>query len=263
MGSSSFITFGILDIIDILLVAFLFYRLYKMAKGTTAMTIFYGISILYLIWLLVRMLKMELTSTILGQIMGVGILALIIVFQQEIRRFLLYMGSQYMSHRKFSIKRFLARNEAQATYTMLGEVVEGCVQMSRTKTGALIAITRENNLQEYIETGTPIDGNINSRLIQNIFFKNSPLHDGAAIISKERIQAAQCILPVSDNPNISPRLGLRHRAAIGLTESTDALVIVVSEETGLISLAEGGRIREGFNQDELRETLKKKLVEKV
>lgn len=256
----SFIELGFLDVLDILLVAFILYKLYRMTRGTTAMTILIGVGVLYVVWLLVRSLNMDLTGAMLGQIMGVGILALIIVFQQEIRRFLIYVGTQYASHRDFSLRRFLSSTTRNPGKEEIAQIAEACVQMAASKTGALIVITRRNELDAVQRTGTPIDAAINSRLLQNIFFKNSPLHDGALLVQRHRLCAAQCILPVSDNANIPKRLGLRHRAAIGVTEQSDALVIVVSEETGMISLVERGLIREGFNSLELENALNSRLL---
>ena len=246
--------------VDILLVAYLLYRLYDMIRGTTAMAIFVGISVVYAFWLVVRALNMELTGAILGQVMGVGMIALIIVFQQEIRRFLLYMGTRYLERRHMPFSRFFAKSRRQFSSPIIAEIVAAATQMGREKVGALIVLTRHNGLQEIVEKGVQIDANVKARLLENIFFKNSPLHDGAAVLSHERIAAAQCILPVSQNPAIPRRLGLRHRAAIGLTEECDALVLVVSEETGAISLVEDGEITEGYNATSLTADLQQRLA---
>ncbi len=245
----------LIDALDILLVAFLLYKLYEMMRGTTAMTIFIGIALLYVVWLAVRALNMELTSTILGQVMGIGLLALLIVFQQEVRRFLLVVGNRYIARRVPFFRHFFMSNSSTLPNETIQELSDACAQMSYGKVGALIVIAKKNDLSPYVETGVRVDARINSRLLQNIFFKNSPLHDGAVILRKGRIDAAQCVLPVSDSQNIEKRLGLRHRAAIGLSEQTDALIIVVSEETGAISVVEGGRIREGLTRLELEQVL--------
>lgn len=245
----------LIDALDILLVAFLLYKLYEMMRGTTAMTIFIGIALLYVVWLAVRALNMELTSTILGQVMGIGLLALLIVFQQEVRRFLLVVGNRYIARRVPFFRHFFMSNSSTLPNETIQELSDACAQMSYGKVGALIVIAKKNDLSPYVETGVRVDARINSRLLQNIFFKNSPLHDGAVILRKGRIDAAQCVLPVSDSQNIEKRLGLRHRAAIGLSEQTDALIIVVSEETGAISVVEGGRIREGLTRMELEQVL--------
>ena len=260
MESQTIISLGILDVVDILLVAYLLYRLYAMIRGTTAMAIFVGISVVYAFWLVVRALNMELTGAILGQVMGVGMIALIIVFQQEIRRFLLYMGTRYLERRHMPFSRFFANSRRQFSSPIIAEIVAAATQMGREKVGALIVLTRHNGLQEIVEKGVQIDANVKARLLENIFFKNSPLHDGAAVLSHERIAAAQCILPVSQNPAIPRRLGLRHRAAIGLTEECDALVLVVSEETGAISLVEDGEITEGYNATSLTADLQQRLA---
>ena len=260
MESQTIISLGILDVVDILLVAYLLYRLYAMICGTTAMAIFIGISVVYAFWLVVRALNMELTGAILGQVMGVGMIALIIVFQQEIRRFLLYMGTRYLERRHMPFSRFFAKSRRQFSSPIIAEIVAAATQMGREKVGALIVLTRHNGLQEIVEKGVQIDANVKARLLENIFFKNSPLHDGAAVLSHERIAAAQCILPVSQNPAIPRRLGLRHRAAIGLTEESDALVLVVSEETGAISLVEDGEITEGYNATSLTADLQQRLA---
>ena len=260
MESQTIISLGILDEVDILLMAYLLYRRYAMIRGTTAMAIFIGISVVYAFWLVVRALNMELTGAILGQVMGVGMIALIIVFQQEIRRFLLYMGTRYLERRHMPFSRFFAKSRRQFSSPIIAEIVAAATQMGREKVGALIVLTRHNGLQEIVEKGVQIDANVKARLLENIFFKNSPLHDGAAVLSHERIAAAQCILPVSQNPAIPRRLGLRHRAAIGLTEECDALVLVVSEETGAISLVEDGEITEGYNATSLTADLQQRLA---
>ncbi|MGP1363159.1 MAG: diadenylate cyclase [Bacteroides sp.] len=260
MATQSLISVGILDVVDILLVAFLIYKIFKMARGTTAVTIFWAISSLYAIWVAARALNMELTSTILGQVMGVGLLALIVVFQQEIRRFLLYVGNYYKMRQRLSLKHLLKAKLLKPKGSILSELAiveltDGCAQMGIEHTGALIAIARKESLQEFIATGVRIDALIKARLIENVFFKNSPLHDGALIIHNNRLEAAQCILPVSSNNNIPKRLGLRHRAAVGLAEITDAILVVVSEETGAISLFYGDSHSEGLTPKQLQQKL--------
>lgn len=260
MDTQSFFSLSILDVIDILLVAFLIYKIYKMTRGTTAVTIFWTISLLYAAWVAARALNMELISTILGQVTGVGLLALLIVFQQEIRRFLLYVGNYYKTRHRLSLSHVLKRTNRFMSEINITELTEGCAQMSLEKTGALIAIERNDKLQEVIETGVKVDSVIRARLIESFFFKNAPLHDGALIIRNDRINAAQCILPVSNNPDIPKRLGLRHRAAIGLAEQSDALLIVVSEETGAISLFYGAKHIENVTKQQLQKLLNELLV---
>ena len=250
-----FIYIRFLDLIDILLVAIIFYEIYKLVKGTVAFNIFMGIFIIFVVWLVVRSLKMELLGSILGQLFGVGVIAIIIVFQQEVRRFLLMLGSRYRSNKKFSLEHLFSSQFKLASEASLHSIVEACGQMSENNTGALIVLARESELTEYVETGEIIDASISSELLKNIFFKNSPLHDGAVIVSLNRVKAARCILPVSQNLELSPALGLRHRAAIGISEQTDAFVIVVSEETGHISIASNGDLTEDISADVLFKVL--------
>ncbi|HPV57830.1 MAG TPA: diadenylate cyclase CdaA, partial [Tenuifilaceae bacterium] len=231
-----FITIRVLDIIDIIMVAFLLYQIYMLIRGTVAINIFGGIVVLYIIWLVVRALNMELLSGILGQIIGVGVIAIIIVFQQEIRKFLLFIGTKYMSKSKFSLENLLfPRHKTDVAQVNVDAIVKACRNMAETKTGALIVIARKSELQFYAETGDIIEAETSSRLLENIFFKNSPLHDGAVIIVNDRIHAARCVLPVTENINLPPQYGMRHKAAVGISEITDAMVVLVSEETGKIS----------------------------
>ena len=246
-----FIHVRFLDIVDIFLVAIIFYEIYRLVKGTVASNIFMGIFIIFVVWLIVRSLKMELLGSILGQLFGVGVIAIIIVFQQEIRRFLLLLGSRYKANKKMSLGQLFSSQFKLATEASLHAIVEACRQMSESHTGALIVLAREGELSEYVETGETIDAAISTELIKNIFFKNSPLHDGALIISHNRLKAARCILPVSQKLELSPTLGLRHRAAIGLSEQTDAYIIVVSEETGHISTSSSGELFENIEADDL------------
>lgn len=257
----TFIPFRILDVIDIFLVAFLLYQIYMLIRGTVAINIFIGIFVLYIIWLIVKVLNMELLSSILGQIIGVGVIALIIVFQQEIRRFLLFIGTRYLSKNRFSIENWLFPKQKNLVAPVnIEAVVKACRHMSESKTGALIVIACKSELQYYAETGDVIDAETSSRLIENIFFKNSPLHDGALIIINDKIRAVRCILPVTENLNIPAHYGMRHRAALGISEQTDALIVVVSEETGKISFVHEGEIKYGISSMELRELLEDKLI---
>jgi len=240
---SLFITVRFFDILDIMLVAFLMYQIYMLMRGTVAMNIVVAVFSFYLLWLLVKMLNMQLLGNILGQFIGVGIIALIIVFQQEIRRFLLIIGTRYMT-RKFSIENLFSYNLNAPQKVNIKAIIQACENMSKTKTGALIVIAKNSTLQLYGETGEIINANTTSSLIENIFFKNSPLHDGAIIIIDNKIFAARCILPVSENPVFPSNYGMRHRAAVGMSENNDSLIIIVSEETGNIAIAEQGRLRE-------------------
>ncbi len=217
------------------------YQLYKLARGTVAINIFIGVTAIYLIWQVVKALQMEMLSEILGQFIGLGVLAIVIVFQQEIRKFLLFIGSANLRSRRSFFKQLRFFKEEQILRTDIDSIVKACVSMGKTKTGALIVLERNNKLDFlFNNTGDKMNAEVNKPIIESIFYKNSPLHDGAVIISKNQIMATRVILPVSSSQNIPSRLGLRHRAALGITESTDAVCIVVSEETGEIS-----HIREG------------------
>lgn len=252
-----FIDIKILDVIDILLVAFIVYQIYRLIKGTSAMSIFIGIFAFYVLWLVVRVLKMELLSLILGQFIGVGVIALIIVFQQEIRRFLLYVGNRYFSAHSGFIRRSFSRNRETA---YIDQVVKACDHMSSSRTGALIVIGRKSSLKLIEETGDVIDALVNHRLIETIFFKNTPLHDGAILLVGQRIAAARCLLPTSERTDIPAGYGTRHRAAIGVSEQTDAVVVVVSEQTGKISLVQNGGIQTGITPLQLKERLLQALA---
>ncbi len=244
----------LIDIIDIILVGLLIFQIYKLIRGTAAINIFLGIIILYISWIIVTALNMKLLSSIMGQVLGVGVIALIILFQQEIRRFLLHLGSRYIGrkHNNSFINRVLGSKNASINLTSLDEITHACRKMSETKTGALIVMGHLSSLETITETGDRIDALINRRLIENLFFKNSPLHDGAIVIEKDRITAARCTLPMSENPKIPANYGMRHRAAAGITEETDATAVVVSEETGNISFVRDGEIKTINSITELR-----------
>ena len=250
----SIINLQLIDIIDIILVGLLIFQIYKLIRGTAAINIFLGIIILYIVWIVVTALNMKLLSSIMGQVLGVGVIALIILFQQEIRRFLLHLGSRYINRKRGNtfFNRVLGNKSSSIDLTSLDELTQACRKMSETKTGALIVMGHLSTLESIIETGDKIDAIINRRLIENLFFKNSPLHDGAIIIEKERIVAARCTLPMSENPTIPANYGMRHRAAVGITEETDAIAIVVSEETGNISYVSDGDIKTINSLTELR-----------
>lgn len=246
-----------LDIIDILLVSYLFYRLYYLLRGGAAISILSSILFFYLLWLIfAKFLKMELIGSILGQFIGVGVLAIIIVFQQEVRRFLLLIGSNQIIKKNYLFRRFTGGFQKPEEISLdLLPILKACTQMAKTRTGAIIVIARSSELKFFSNTGDILDAKISKRLIESIFSKNSPLHDGAVIISENRIRAARCVLPVTDNPEIPARLGMRHRSAIGISEQSDAVVIVVSEETGEMSLAKNGQIITGLSVDEIHQRL--------
>lgn len=238
-----FISVRILDIIDILLVAYLMYQVYLLIRGTVAMNIFIGILSVYLVWIIVKALDMQLLGTILGQVIGVGVIALIIVFQQEVRRFLIFIGNQYFSRNRLSLEKVIPINIAQPPKVRIKSVIKAVINMAKSRTGALIAISRKSELTVFAETGDFLNADTTSRLIESIFNKQSPLHDGALIITGDKCVAARCVLPVSENLNLPPNFGMRHRAALGMSENTDSLVIIVSEETGKISIAESGKLQ--------------------
>lgn len=247
-----FINLRLLDIIDILLLAVLLYQLYNFIKGTVAIHITLGIILLYIIWRLVHAYEMELLSGILGQFINVGVLALIIVFQKEIRQFLLIIGRNKFIRQSSQAIFNIRRQPEEETSLNIEPIIRACENMSKTFTGALIVIANENDLRSYIETGIKLHANVSEQVIESIFFKNSPLHDGAIIIHENRIKAARCILPVSESKSISAKLGLRHRAAIGITEQSDAYAIIVSEQTGYISYCKNGNIKRNIKTSELK-----------
>lgn len=232
-----FIPFTFIDFLDILLVALMMFGIYRMTRGTNAPYIFTGIIVVYIMWVVVRALNMALLQTILGQIVSVGVIALFIIFQPELRSFLQVVGMRQRGF-KFINNIFNSRNN---TETAVQPIVTACTEMSLTKTGALIVIAQESDLRDIIDSGISIDAQVSVALLENIFFKNAPLHDGAAIIVNNRVAAAKCILPVTQS-NVPKSYGTRHRAAIGITETSDAIVVVVSEETGGLSVACGGKI---------------------
>lgn len=240
-----------LDVLDILLVAILLYQLYMLVRGTVALNIIIAIIIIYFFWGLVKMLRMELLSSIIGQVISVGVIALIIVFQQEIRRFLIVIGTRYINKNKLRLEGMFKMDIDAMPKLRIKSIVKAVINLSNSKTGALIVIKRKSNLEMYAQAGDVLDANTSSRLIISIFNKNSPLHDGAIIIDAEKIFAARVVLPVTDNPDLPPDYGLRHRAALGTTEVTDALVIAVSEETGKISIAENNEIDRGISAKDL------------
>lgn len=231
------------DFIDIALVSILLYQLYKLLRGSVAVRIFFGFLFLYLVFLVVNAADMELLTAILGQFMGVGVLAVIILFQQEIRKFLLMIGKSTALDRENLLTNFKIwkRTEQQRDYH-ISVILEAMKTMGVSYTGALIVFSKSSELKFYQESGDILDAQISKRLILSIFNKNSPLHDGAIIIHKGRIKAARCILPISENDSLPANYGLRHRAALGMSETTDTLVLVVSEETGQISVARSGVI---------------------
>lgn len=257
------LAFGIKDVIDIVLVALLLFEAYRLMKEMGAGNIFVGIMAFVVMWFLVtHVFKMELLGAIFNRVVAVGAIGLIVIFQSEIRRFFSRIGSRKNWKSMQWLKkqfRFVSHDTKTDEEFPIMRVVLACRDMSRTKTGALIVLQREDGLQQYIESGEIINADISTRLIENIFFKNSPLHDGAMIIADNRVKAAGAILPVSQNPDVPQYLGLRHRSALGITERTDALVIIVSEETGTISLAKDGKFSLNITAEQLEHILSKEL----
>lgn len=256
---SAFIHIRLLDVIDIILVAILFYQLYMLIRGTVAFNIFMGIAVIYIFWWAVRALKMELLSTILGSVLGVGVIALMIVFQQEIRRFLIYVGSRYVDGNKISIEKILNLRFESKSLVKIRSIQKAVMQFSQEKTGALIVIRRKSNLDMYAETGDVLNAETSSRLFTSIFNKTSPLHDGAVIVENDKVKAARVILPVTEKLDLPPEYGLRHRAGLGISEVTDSLVIIVSEETGQISIAENGILQKNITSKLLKEKLEEEF----
>ena len=251
-----FIEFSIKDLIDILLVAYLLYQTYRLMKDSGSINIFVGILVFIGCWIIVsQVLEMRLLGSIFDKLVSVGVLALIVLFQDDVRKFLVTVGS----HKRWeNVLRFLRKSKQEKIeQSDIMPIVMACMSMSKSKTGALIVIEKNLPLNEIIRSGETINADVNQRLIENIFFKNSPLHDGAMIISHKRIVAAGCILPVSHDLNIPKELGLRHRAAMGVCQETDALAIIVSEETGAISAAYKGQFHLRLTAEELERILTK------
>jgi len=254
---------GFKDVIDVFLVALLLNQTFKLLKRTGAVNIFIGILAFIICWFLVSyVFKMELLGGIFDRVVSVGAFALIVLFQDEIRRFFSRIGSRRKGSIIHSIKRFFVsdNNNKEKTDFDLVQIVLACRNLAKSSTGGLIVLTRNNNLEFYTHSGEQINANINSRLIENIFFKNSPLHDGALIISDRKLKAAACILPVSKNQSIPKRMGLRHRAALGITEHSDSIAIVVSEETGHISWAINGQLTVNVKPEQLEHFLSEVMV---
>lgn len=251
-----FLIFDWIDLLDIFLVALLLYQLYRLVQGTVAMNIFIGILAIYFLWKIVEALKMDVLSEVLGKFIDVGIIALLIVFQPELRRFLLFIGTPEILQ-KFSLGRKLLswRTKRRIFSADLQAITKACKEMSETKTGALIIIATGSDLNFYIKTGEQMDAKVSAKTLESIFYKNSPLHDGAVIISNGKIRAARCVLPITERDDFPSHLGMRHRAAAGITENSDALAIIVSEQTGEISLAKGGHIENGLSADGLKQRI--------
>ena len=255
-----FFEFGVKDIIDILLVALMLYYLYRLMRESRSLNVFIGIMVFVVLWLFVsQILEMRLLGSILDKLFSVGVIAMIVIFQDDIRKFLYNLGAH---QRMRAIAKLFSSSKSKDDKTlksMIMPIVMASMNMSRGKVGALIVIERNLPLDDIVMTGDVIDANINQRLIENIFFKNSPLHDGAMVISKMRVRAAGCILPVSHDLSIPKELGLRHRAALGMSQESDAVAVIVSEETGSISVAMKGELRLRLSAEELESILTREM----
>ena len=257
-----FFEFGLKDISDVLLVALMLYYVYRLMRDSRSLNVFIGILVFVVVWIFVsQVLEMRLLGTILDKLVSVGVIALIVLFQEDIRKVLYNLGAHQRMRRVsdfFTSKKSKERKKRSVKQDIM-PVVMACMNMGRNRIGALIVFERTMPLDDVVSTGDRIDANINQRLIENIFFKNSPLHDGALIISQHRLKAAGCILPVSHDLDIPKELGLRHRSAMGISQESDALAIVVSEETGAISIAVHGEFRLRLSAEELESILTKDL----
>ncbi len=261
-----FLQLSLADILDILLLALLIYIVFRWIRGTSAMSIFVAIISLYVIRVIVSAFNMRLMTNIMETVLDVGVIAVIVIFQPEIRKFLMRLGSRYMNSRqgKAILDRILGKDRKSTNISgseAVNDLTEACRRMSEDRTGALIVIAHKASLEEIISTGDRIDAAIHRRLIMNLFFKNSPLHDGALVISGGRIVAARCTLPITERTNIPAKFGMRHKAAIGITEETDADAVIVSEETGNISFVKGGVVTPIHNINELKLLLNTALGE--
>lgn len=249
-----FLDISIVNIIDITLVSILIYQVYKLLRGSVAIKIFLGFLSIYLIYLMVSALRMELLSVILGQFMGVGIIAAIIIFAPEIRKFLLIIGrSSFLSNDKF-LNELLFWRKRESSSLNINPIIDATKSLSGSNTGALMVLSNNSELKFYAESGDLLDAVVSKRLLVSIFNKYSPLHDGAVIIYNNKVKAARCILPVTEK-EVPAQFGLRHRAAIGMSEATDTLILIVSEETGQVSLAKNGKILHNLSFQELRELI--------
>ncbi len=252
------IEFGIKDIVDILIVAVMLYYLYRLMKSSGTLSLFYGVLAFIVIWVVAyELFDLRLTGTIVDKFMSIGLIVLVILFQDQIKRVLIDIGAR--GNLKHFMRLFKHNKGEDSNHADIMAVVYACMSMSKSKTGALIVFQRKVPLADYEKTGDIIDADVNVRLIENIFFKNSPLHDGAMIIAGNRIKSVGCILPVSHDMNIPKSLGLRHRAALGMSQQTDALCIIVSEETGNISVAQMGKIKVKITAPELEHILSAEL----
>ena len=237
-----FLKFHVTDMLDVLLVALLIYFIFRWIRDSAAMNIFIAVISIYVLRVIADALKMKLVSALLGTFIDVGVLAVIVIFQPEIRHFLFNLGRKVFRGRDTLWKKFLKQDKKELSATSIDEIVQACFEMGEQKVGALIVIPNQSSPEDIVSTGDRIDASISKRLIENIFFKNSPLHDGAMIINEDRIVAARCTLPITERTNTPARFGMRHKAAIGVSEHYDVSVIVVSEQTGGVSFVSDGHV---------------------
>ncbi|MBA7489298.1 MAG: TIGR00159 family protein [Prevotella sp.] len=257
-----FFEFGIKDAIDICLVALMLYYIYRLMKESRSLNVFIGIMVFVLVWLFVsQVLEMRLLGSILDKLVSVGVIGLIVLFKDEIRKFLYQLGERQRVRKIVSLFSRKQDKEHVEDKETIMPIVWACMDMARSKVGALIVIERATPLDDIVQTGEEIDANVNKLLIENIFFKNSPLHDGAMVVSKRRVKAAGCILPVSHSMDIPKELGLRHRAAMGISQASDAIAVVVSEETGGIGIAIKGKFRLRLSAEELESILAREMTD--
>jgi len=250
------LTFSIKDAFDIAIAALLLFYIYRIMKESGTLNVFYGVLAFTVVWVIAsQLLEMKLIGTVLDKFMSIGLLILVILFQDQIKRFLTELGDHKRWRYLHKLLSHTKKADNEAARRQILPIVYACMNMSKSRTGALIVIEQEISLENYEKTGDMIDAQINSRLIENIFFKNSPLHDGAMIIAHDRIKSAGCILPVSHDRNVPRALGLRHRSALGIAQATDAFAIVVSEETGNISIAHRGVLSTRISTTELEHRL--------
>ncbi|MCB0556703.1 MAG: diadenylate cyclase CdaA [Phaeodactylibacter sp.] len=252
-----FLPVRIWDILDILIVGYLMYQIYKLLRGNIAFNIFIGVLMMYVAWWLVNQLEMDLLAAVLGQFVSVGVIIIIIIFQPEVRRFLLFLGKTTLRQRSNFVGRIIDRNleDTEEKARQLRAMRSALLRMAKKKTGALIVLAGNLNLEGLVSSGITLNSEISEPMLESIFNKESPLHDGAVLISNGKILSASCILPVSENPNLPPAAGLRHRAAVGITERADVPAFIVSEETGFISFALEGKLTRDIDEDQLMKLL--------
>ncbi|MFN8258653.1 MAG: diadenylate cyclase [Bacteroidales bacterium] len=257
-----FLDFGLIDLIDIFIVAWVLYKIYMLIRGTVAINILFVIASIYMVWVIVKAMNLQLFGDILGQFIGNGVLALIIVFQPELRRFFLYVYSENLSKYNFSIENIFSRFIIKPPLVKVEAIVEACKNLSISKTGGTIVISGESKLSSYTNSGIKLMAETTSDLIESVFFKNNPLHDGALIIVGDKIVAASCILPVSEDKSLPQNYGLRHRSALGISEATNALAIVISEESGGISYFKNSKFYPNVSSDQLLRILNKEYIQR-